>query len=146
MIRAVISLLLCIFLGLGALYLYSVFPQEYGPSTKGIGSQIISQADIILHQPYLYIDPIDEERNGKPVEIKYYASDTEILSYYTLIYIWEFSDTPWYFQMLGYVDHSWDYEPIIIVARSSRILRLYVIDSRCSSLDTQINKLHLPEC
>jgi len=127
MIRAVICLLLCIFLGLGALYLYSVLPPKYDSSTSVISSRVISQADITSYQPYLYIDPMDEERNGKPVEIRYCASDTELLSYYTILYIWEFSDTPWYFQMLGYGDHSWDYEPVIVVInrRSNKISYVY---------------------
>ncbi len=127
MIRPVICLLLCICLGLGALYLYTVFPQEYKSSTKVISSSVISQADVISRQPYLSIDPLDVERNGKPIEIRYCAGDTKLLSYYTLLYIWEFSDTPWYFQMLGYVDHSWDYEPVIVVInkRSNEVSYVY---------------------
>lgn len=126
-IRPAICLLLCIFLVLGALYLYSILPLKYESTTKLISRQVVSQADITSYQPYLFIDPMDEERNGKPVEIRYCASDTEMLSYYTLIYIWEFSDTPWYFQMLGYVDHSWDYEPVIIVInkRSNEVSYVY---------------------
>ena len=101
MIRLAICLLLCILLVVLALSLYSILPLKHESSIEFINDQDISQADITLYQPYLYIDPDDEERNGKPIEIRYFVGDTELLSYYTLLYTWEFSDTPWYFQMLG---------------------------------------------
>jgi hypothetical protein len=127
-IRPAVCLLLCIFLVLGALYLYSVLPPKYESNTSVISNQVISQADIIAHQPYLYIDPTDLERNGKPIEIGYCTSDAELLLYYTLIYIWEFSDTPWFFQMLGYPDHGWDYEPLIVVIDKQTNEANYVYD------------------
>ena len=122
-------MLLCILLVLGALYLYSVLPPKYESSTDVINNQVISQADVIAHQPYLHIAPMDLERNGEPIKIGYCTSDAELLSYYTLIYIWEFSDTPWYFQMLGYPDHGWDYEPVIVVIDKRANDVSYVYDS-----------------
>ena len=128
MTRAAVGLLPGIFLVLGALYLYSSLPPKYESSTAVVDDQAIPQADVISHQPYLDISTTDLERNGKPIEIGYCTTSTELLSYHTLVYTWEFSDTPWYFQMLGYVDHSWDYEPVIVVIDKQSSDASYVYD------------------
>jgi hypothetical protein len=69
---------------------------------------------LVENQPFLYADVRDIERNGKPVEAKYCVNQTNEAVYFTYVYIWTFSDTQWWGELLGYPDHDWDYEPVIV--------------------------------
>ena len=69
---------------------------------------------VVDNQPRLHIDPTDVQHNKIPLEIRYYINRIASTTYITYIYIWEFSNTAWWAELLGYSDHSWDYEPVIV--------------------------------
>ncbi len=70
--------------------------------------------EVLDNQPKLHIDPVDEARNGVPIEIKYCINKTETTTCITYVYVWTFSDTPLIGELFGYPDHDWDYEPVIV--------------------------------
>ena len=69
MLRPAAGLLSCIFLVLGALYLSSGLPPKRESSTTVADDHVVSQAEIMSHQPHLDISSMDLEKNGKPIEI-----------------------------------------------------------------------------
>ena len=71
-------------------------------------------SEVLDNQPRLYIDSEDERRNDSPLAIGYCVHRNENATYYTYVYQWVFSDSPWVGQLLGYPDHEWDYEPVIV--------------------------------
>jgi hypothetical protein len=128
-LRLLISLIALVFLGIVITFAYSVIAQWREPSPIVLPPVKVIKDVVISNQPRLQIDTEDLKRNGKPITIKYYVFQEGDTTYYTYIYTWEFSDTPWYFNMLGYVDHDWDYEPVIVAINNNTSEIRYVYDA-----------------
>ena len=84
--------------------------------------------DVLANQPNLQIDKSELERNGDTLRIGYCVNHSDLESFYTYVYIWSFSDTPLWGELLGYPDHSWDFEPIIVRVRRAPPSHEYIFD------------------
>jgi len=84
--------------------------------------------EVFNNQPRLHIDPEEVKRNGRLPQIRYCINRMEGMTYYTYVYVWTFSDTPWWAQVLGYPDHAWDYEPVIVCIDNETGQTKYIYD------------------
>lgn len=105
-----VKVLLAVFFGI-SFYLGSNSPLVIAESTNQSDEEL---QRVINYQPNLIVSSKEKAQNNAPIQVFYsvkYAKDAE---YYTYIYVWTFSDTQWWGELLGYPDHNWDYEPIIV--------------------------------
>jgi len=80
-------------------------------NSSALISDSTTKCFVIEHQPYLLI----EDGAEPPSMILFKDISLDDFQYILYLYVWEFSNTPWIFEILGYSDHPWDYEPIIVV-------------------------------
>jgi len=125
-IRIITTLVLCpiVLLSIGA----SI--ADDAPDLEAIRMQLGVDVppDVLEYQPSLDIPPGELDRNDAPLIVGYCVNQATAATFYTYIYIWTFSDSPWWAEFLGYLDHSWDYEPVIVRVDHRTRKTTYIFD------------------
>lgn len=68
-------------------------------------------------QPKMILPEDDQSEDGEPFQINdvfYRLNESDSEVHVTLIYSSNFSDTNWFAEQLGYPDHDYDFEPVIV--------------------------------